>query len=342
MSFSMDLPSIWFLLVGALFMGYAMLDGFDLGVGALHLLSKGDTERRLMINSIGPVWDGNEVWLVTAGGALFAAFPEVYATVFSGFYLAFMLFVFSLIFRAVAIEFRSKQPMAWWRSTWDVSFSVASIVGSLLVGVALGNLARGIPLAADHEYVGTFLDLLNPYALLVGLNTLALFTMHGNIYVLLKTEGVLRDRARRWVPWTIGFFVCLYVTTTLVTLFTQPHMVRPYERQPLFAIVPFLTLLAVANIPRAVYHGREFRALLSSAAAMAGLLALFGIGMYPNIVFSTSDPAHSLHVYNASSSTSTLGNMLIIAGIGMPLVLTYTVAIYRIFRGKVQLTENSY
>ncbi len=342
MIFSFDLPSIWFLLVGALFMGYAVLDGFDLGVGALHLFARGDTERRLMINSIGPVWDGNEVWLVTAGGALFAAFPEVYATVFSGFYLAFMAFVFSLIFRAVAIEFRSKQPMAWWRGAWDVSFSLASVVGSILVGVALGNIARGIPLAADHEYTGTFLGLLNPYALMVGVTTLALFTMHGNIYVLLKTEGALQDRARRWVRWTIGAFVCLYVSTTLVTLFTQTHMVRPFEQQPLFAVVPFLTLLAVANIPREVVRGREFRALLSSAAAMLGLLSLFGIGLYPNLVFSTSNPAHSLVVYNASSSTRTLTIMLVIAGIGMPLVLTYTIAIYRIFRGKVKLTENSY
>jgi cytochrome d ubiquinol oxidase subunit II len=342
MSFAFDLPSVWFLLVGVLFMGYAVLDGFDLGVGALHLFSRTDTERRIMINSIGPVWDGNEVWLVTAGGALFAAFPEVYATVFSGFYLAFMLFVFSLIFRAVAIEFRSKQPMAWWRGAWDVSFSVASVVGSLLVGVALGNIARGIPLAADHEYAGTFLGLLNPYALLVGVTTVALFAMHGNIYVLLKTEGALRERAQRWVRWTIALFVTCYVTTTLVTLLTQPHMVRPYLRQPLFALVPFATLLAVANIPREVVHGRELRALLSSAAAMMGLLALFGIGMYPHIVYSPVDPAHSLLVYNAASSTRTLTLMLIIAGIGMPLVLGYTVAIYRIFRGKVKLTENSY
>ncbi len=342
MSFVFDLPSIWFLIVGALFTGYAILDGFDLGVGALHLLSKGDTERRLMINSIGPVWDGNEVWLVTAGGALFAAFPEVYATVFSGFYLAFMAFVFSLIFRAVAIEFRSKQPMGWWRSLWDVSFSGASVVGSLLVGVALGNIARGIPLAADHEYTGTFLGLLNPYALMVGVTTVSLFAMHGNIYVLLKTEGELHERARNWVRWTIGFFVGMYVTTTLVTLFSVPHMVRPYQLQPLFAVVPLLTLMAVANIPREVYHGRDFRALLSSAAAMVGLLSLFGIGMYPNIVYSTSNPAHSLVVYNASSSTGTLTTMLIIAGVGMPLVLGYTVAIYRIFRGKVKLTENSY
>jgi len=342
MSFSLDLPSIWFLLVGVLFMGYAVLDGFDLGVGALHLFSRGDTERRLMINSIGPVWDGNEVWLVTAGGALFAAFPEVYATVFSGFYLAFIFFVFALIFRAVAIEFRSKQPMAWWRSAWDVSFSVASVVASLLLGVALGNLARGIPLAANHEYAGTFLGLVNPYALLVGFTTLALFTMHGNIYVLVKTDGDLRDRARRWARWTIGSFVVLYLATTLVTLLTQPHLARPFERQPLLAVIPVLTLVAVANVPREVFRGREVRALLSSSVATVGLLTLFGMGLYPNLVLSTSDPATSLGVYNASSSPGTLTIMLIIAGIGMPLVVTYTVAIYHIFRGKVSLSDNSY
>src|SRR5579864_6656713 len=158
-----DLNTIWFILVGILFTGYALLDGFDLGIGALHLFAKKDEERRLLLNAIGPVWDGNEVWLVTGGGALFAAFPNVYATVFSGFYLAFMLLLVALIFRAVAIEFRSKQPMKWWRTIWDVSFSVSSIVSSFLVGVAMGNIAWGIPLSADHEYAGTFLGLLKPF-----------------------------------------------------------------------------------------------------------------------------------------------------------------------------------
>src|SRR5271154_2027303 len=182
-----DLNTIWFILVGVLFTGYAILDGFDLGIGALHLFTKTDEERRIMLNTIGPVWDGNEVWLVTGGGALFAAFPEVYATVFSGFYLAFMLLLVALIFRAVAIEFRSKQPMKWWRDLWDVSFSVSSIVSSLLVGIAMGNIAWGIPLSGDHEYAGAFLGLLNPFPLMLGVTALALFMMHGSIYIVLKT-----------------------------------------------------------------------------------------------------------------------------------------------------------
>src|SRR5437868_6198012 len=183
----MDLHLIWFILVGVLFAGYAILDGFDLGVGALHLFAKGDNERRLMINSIGPVWDGNEVWLVTGGGALFAAFPEAYATLASGFYLAVFLLIFALIFRAIAIEFRSKQESPFWRQSWDVAFSVASILSALLFGIVIGNLVWGIPLGADKEFQGTFLGLLHPYALLTGVMVVSVCMMHGAIYVVLKT-----------------------------------------------------------------------------------------------------------------------------------------------------------
>ncbi len=176
-----DLNTIWFILVGILFTGYAMLDGFDLGIGALHLFTQDDSERRVMLNAIGPVWDGNEVWLVTGGGALFAAFPNVYATVFSGFYLALILLLASLIFRAVAIEFRSKQPMRWWRQMWDVGFSAGSLLSALLLGVALGNIAWGVPIDDRGEFAGTFLGLLKPYPVLVGVTTVALFMMHGAI-----------------------------------------------------------------------------------------------------------------------------------------------------------------
>ena len=164
----LDLNTIWFILIGVLFTGYAMLDGFDLGVGALHLFTKNDEERRVMLNAIGPVWDGNEVWLVTGGGALFAAFPNVYATVFSGFYLAFVLLLVALIFRAVAIEFRSKQPMRWWRQMWDIGFSAGSILSSLLIGVAMGNIAWGIPIDDRGEFAGTFWSLLHPYRAAAG------------------------------------------------------------------------------------------------------------------------------------------------------------------------------
>jgi len=342
MEFSFDLNTIWFALVGVLFAGYAILDGFDLGVGAIHLMTKTDTERRTMINAIGPVWDGNEVWLVTGGGALFAAFPEVYATSFSGFYMAMMLLLFGLIFRAVAIDFRSKQPMTWWRSFWDVSFSVSSIVSSLLIGIALGNIAWGIPLDSSKEFIGSFWGLLHPYALLVGVTTVALFAMHGAIYVVLKTEGELQEKIRSRVNSFIIIFVICYVLTTFATLMYLPHMTANLKAFPILFIVPVLNALAVANIPREIHHGREFRAFLSSCAAIAALLTLFGIGMYPNLILSNPEVANSLNIYNSASSQKTLKIMLTIAIIGMPMVLAYTIAIYRIFRGKVKLEATSY
>lgn len=338
----LDLNVIWFLLVGILLTGYAMLDGFDLGIGAIHLFTKKDEERRILLNAIGPVWDGNEVWLVVGGGALFAAFPNVYATAFSGFYLAFILLLFSLIFRAVAIEFRSKQPMKLWRTFWDVSFSVASISSSFLIGVALGNIAWGIPLTAEGEFGGNFASLLRPYPILLGVTTVALFAMHGAIYGVLKTEGELHDKIRLWVNKAIIFFVICYVTTTMATLLYIPHMTVLMKQFPVFFIIPILNMLAIANIPREIHHRRDFRAFLSSCAAMAALMALFGIGMFPNLIVSNPIPELSLNIYNAASSQKTLWIMLIIALIGMPLVLAYTVTIYWIFRGKVKLESTSY
>ncbi len=339
MELALDLNTIWFLLVGVLFIGYAVLDGFDLGVGALHLFTKTDEERRLMLNSIGPVWDGNEVWLITAGGALFAAFPHVYATAFSGFYTAFMLLLMVLIFRAVAIEFRSKRPGGRWRSTWDVLFSIASIFIAFLAGVALGNIVQGIPIGPDKEYAGGFWTLINPYALLVGITTVSLFVMHGSIYLVLKTEGDMQDKAKRWAKRTVPAFIILYVILTAVTLTLVPHMTTRFEHFPPLLLAPALTILAIANIPREVTHERHFRAFLSSGAAIAGLLALFGIGLYPTILFSSTAAEFSLNIYNASSSQKTLKIMFIIAAIGMPFVLAYTGSIYWIFRGKVKLDD---
>lgn len=338
----MDLNIIWFILVGILLGGYAILDGFDLGIGSLHLLTKTDEERRIMINSIGPVWDGNEVWLVTGGGALFAAFPEVYATVFSGFYTAFILLLFVLIFRAVAIEFRSKEPMKWWRNMWDAAFSVSSIIIPLLMGVALGNIAIGIPLNAEKEFAGSFLGLLNPFALLVGITTVALFMMHGSIYGVMKTEGKMQDKIRSWVNNTIIFFVICYVTTTMATLIYYPHMVNHFKQYPALFILALLNMLAIANIPREIYHRREFNAFLSSCASILALLGLFAIGIFPNMVLSSTDPANSLNIYNAASSQKTLSIMLTVAIIGIPFVLGYTASIYWIFRGKVKLDATSY
>ncbi|MFQ3587449.1 MAG: cytochrome d ubiquinol oxidase subunit II, partial [Fimbriimonadaceae bacterium] len=237
MSYPFDLQIAWWVLVGVLLIGYAILDGFDLGVGILYLFSKTDQQRRILLNAIGPVWDGNEVWLIVGGGALFAAFPDVYATVFSGFYTPFMLLLTALIFRAVAIEFRSKRESPKWRARWDASFSVASLLIALLTGVALGNIALGIPLDAQHEYVGGFFNLLNPYALIMGITTVALFSLHGAIYTVLKTEGELQEMAKKWMFGCVIFFAFFYIVLTMSTFLFVPHMVENFRTNPALLVV---------------------------------------------------------------------------------------------------------
>jgi cytochrome d ubiquinol oxidase subunit II len=339
---SLDLNTTWFILIGVLFTGYAMLDGFDLGVGALHLFTRTDEERRIMLNAIGPVWDGNEVWLVTGGGALFAAFPNVYATVFSGFYLAFVLLLVALIFRAVAIEFRSKQPMDWWRQMWDIGFSAGSVLSSLLIGVAMGNIAWGIPLDERGEFAGSFWSLLGPYPLLLGVTTVALFAMHGAIYALMKTEGELHARLRGWINNCIIFFIICYGITTMATLLYVPHMAARVRANPWLFSIALVNMLAIANIPREIHRGHDWHAFVSSCVAMIALMGLFGLEMYPNLILSNPAAANSLNIHNGSSSPRTLAIMLTIALMGLPVVLAYTVSIYWIFRGKVKLGKMSY
>lgn len=338
----MDLNEIWYCLIGVLLTGYAILDGFDLGVGILHPLHKDDLSRRISLNSIGPVWDGNEVWLVTGGGALFAAFPEVYATVFSGFYLALILLLFALVFRAVAIEFRSKQPMHWWRSMWDWSFSIASMAAPLLFGVAMGNMVQGIPLNERHNFAGSFISLLNPYALLMGVTTVALFAMHGAIYLCMKTEGTVHANVRRWIRPAMLIFIICYVVLTLATVMYVPNISKAVSDQPMFIVIVVMSILTMANIPREIAKGRDVRAFISSSATIILMMTLFAASMFPTMVLSSPNEANSLTIYNAASSSKTLGIMLIICLIGMPMVLTYTLSIYWIFRGKVKITPTSY
>lgn len=225
---------------------------------------------------------------------------------------------------------------------WDISFCASSVVASLLVGTALGNIISGIPLGPDHEFMGSFLGLLRPYPLLVGVTTLALFMMHGAIYALMKTEGQLHDMIRGWINNTIILFIILYAITTMATLTFYPHMVENLKKYPVLFIIPVLNMLAIANIPREIHFGRDFRAFFSSCASIAALLTLFAIGIYPNLVISSPDFANSLNIYNSASTQKTLQTMLIIAIIGMPFVISYTISIYWIFRGKVKLNESSY
>ncbi|MEO8210758.1 MAG: cytochrome d ubiquinol oxidase subunit II [bacterium] len=338
----MDLNTIWFILIIIILAGYAILDGFDFGVGILHLFNKGDEHRRMSVNSIGPLWDGNEVWLVVGGGALFAAFPEVYATVFSGFYNAFIILLMMLIFRGVAIEFRSKSENAKWRKIWDVCFSLGSLGAALLFGIALGNLARGVPLDERKNVAGGFIDMLNPYSVLVGLTAVSLLTLHGAIYLIMKTEGGMRENINKQIKKLIFIFITLYVITTISTFIYQPHLLNVFKENIWLVIIPISSLLLVLNIPREIHLQREFKAFLSSSGTIALLIGLVAIGIFPNLVYSDPNPQNSLNIYNSASTKSTLTTMLIIACIGAPLVISYTIIVYWIFRGKVKLDKHSY
>ncbi|MCX8108242.1 MAG: cytochrome d ubiquinol oxidase subunit II [Verrucomicrobiae bacterium] len=337
-----DLNTAWFIIIAILFTGYAVLDGFDLGVGALHLFVKNDSDRRIMLNSIAPVWDGNEVWLVTGGGALFAAFPNVYATVFSGFYSALIALLVALILRAVAIEFRSKMENPGWRRLWDASFSVGSVASMFLLGVALGNIAMGVPLDQHGEYVGGFWSLLRPYPILVGVSGMAILTMHGLSYALLKTNGDLQSKLRSWVPRMVVLSAACYAALAVATFLSASHLTARFKANPWLFGILILGGIAIGNVLRETRRRREKSAFLSSCTVVIALLALFAVGMYPNLVPSRPNPEYSLTIHNASSSHKTLSLMLIIALVGMPLVLLYTIAIYRIFRGKVKLDRTSY
>lgn len=336
------LALIWFGLLGLLLIGYAILDGFDLGVGILHPIAKTDEHRRIMMNSIGPLWDGNEVWLVTFGGALFAAFPNAYATVFSAFYVAFMLLLFALIFRAVSLEFRSKTERRAWRRLWDFGFFGSSLLAAFLFGVAGGNLMLGLPMDQRLVVRQPVLDQLSPYPVVVGLLTVLLFTMHGAIFLYLKTEDGLQRQAERWIWRAFGLFLIVYMLTTMYTLVEVPRAIENFRHHPWLWIVPMLNVLAIANIPRAMFKKQPAYAFASSCATIAALAALFAAAIFPNLVPSSTNADWSLTVYTARSSQKTLGIMLLIALIGMPCVLSYTAVVYWVFRGKVKLDHSSY
>lgn len=330
------LRNIWFALIGVLLAGYSVLDGLDLGVGALlPFLAKNEDERRLLIRSIGPVWDGNEVWLLTGGGALFAAFPHAYATVFSGFYLALMLVLFSLILRAVSLEFRAHSARR--KGFWEAAFVGGSVIPALLFGVALGNVVGGVPIDARMEYAGNFFTLLRPLPLVFGLLGLAAFLLQGSTWAALKTTGGLQARARRTARTMAAATGLLYFISFVAVWIYLPGALR---RVPawIFAVLVWSSLgLVVAAINRR----RDGRAFLLSSCAFLSLWGTVGAIHYPDLVRAI-DPALSLTITNTSSSALTLKVMLVIALIGMPLVIGYTIFAYRVFKGKVELDGPGY
>lgn len=322
------LETIWFALVGVLLAGYAVLDGYDLGAGTLYpFLGKSEEDKTAIRHGIGPFWDANEVWLLTGGGALFAAFPLVYATVFSGFYLALMLVLWALILRAVAVEFRGRDPQ--WAGKWDVAFFLGSVLPALLFGVAAGNIVRGVPLAADGEFAGNFFTLLNPYALVAGVTGLALFVTHGANWIALTAEGSLQERARAVARKGIPVAALLVAALAGATALFAPTAFSATIGNPLGWVFGTLSFAGLFG----AYYGNGKRsdllALGGTGVTLVGLVGLMATAIFPALVPSLAGSAGSaLTIYNAASSQLTLTVMLIVALIGVPIMLGYTAFVY--------------
>jgi len=326
-----NLQSLWFVLILVLFMGYSLLDGFDLGVGALlHLLGKNKKEKDILINSIGPVWDGNEVWLITGGGALFAAFPQAYATAFSGFYLAMMLVLFSLIFRAVSMEFRAHDEKH--ARLWEIAFSAGSGLAALLFGVALGNVVFGVPLDTKMEFAGNFFTLLRPVPLLFGLAGLCAVLMQGAAYAIMKTEAGLQERAYQ----ISKIIIIAYFILTVVFAFVLAAVFPGLGNKTLFRIGLGISALSLAWLYIIIRRKNEKLVFWVSSLSFTGLWLMTAAAHYPNLIKASNNPAFSITIFNGSTGMLTLKLMSVIALIGMPIVICYTIFVYRIFKGKTK------
>ena len=333
----MDLNIVWFILITVLFIGYFFLEGFDYGVGILlPYLGKDDKSRRMIINTIGPHWDGNEVWLLTAGGAIFAAFPNWYATMFSGFYLALFLMLIGLIVRAMAFEFRSKDESPAWRARWDWAIFIGSFIPALLWGVALANIVRGVPIDQNMNYTGGFWNLLNPYALVGGLASLSLFTLHGAIFLSLKLNGQIKENVQSlskkiWIAATLFLFLFVIYSYFETDIFTGKG-INP-------GLVPVFAGLAILSVYFLLQKGSMGWAfVMTSLTIVFATLTLF-MGLFPRVMISSTNPEWSLTIYNASSSPYTLQIMTIVAAIFVPIVLLYQGWTYTVF--KKRITEES-
>ena len=325
----LNLETLWFVLIGVLWIGFFFLEGFDFGVGILlPFIGKDDTDRRVMINTIGPTWDANEVWLLTAGGAMFAAFPEWYATMFSGFYLAFFVLLVALIVRGVAFEYRSKNPTSEWRTMWDSAIFIGSAVPAFLFGVAFGNLVRGMEIDAAGEYVGGFWALLNPYSLAMGVASFVLFTLHGALFLSMKAKGDVYERA-------VAIAKPLSIAATAVMAITMIWSYVQADGGAIPGLLPVAAIVLLGVVVWLVYSKLFAWAFVFTGLTIVTTVAAIFIGMYPNVMTSTIDPAYSLTVFNASSTTMTLRIMSVVALIFVPIVLGYQSWSYWVFRKRV-------
>lgn len=335
----MDLNILWFILITVLFIGFFFLEGFDYGVGALvPILGKDDDERRVVLNTIGPFWDGNEVWLITAGGAMFAAFPHVYATMFSGWYLALFLILLALILRATGIEFRSQKPSLSWRKKWDAVIAISSILSAILWGVAVSNLVIGVPIDADMQYAGSFFTLLRPFCLVGGVMLALIFLYHGACYLMLKAgDQAVLERAQG-VAEKLGIPMIVVTVVWVVWAFFASTMFENVLAIVFVALAAVLMILSVL-FTKKYASGKAFICIgLAIACCVAGVFA----GMFPNIMISTIDPAYSLDIYNAASSPKTLSFMTKVALTLVPVVLAYQIWSFYVFRARVTKKKLKY
>lgn len=328
------IQTLWFIVLGAMLVGYAVLDGFDLGVGTLHLfIGRTRDERARIIDTIGPIWNGNEVWLLAAGGAMVVAFPTLYAASFSGFYLALMLVLWLLILRGLALEFRHQVDNALWVQAWDAAFACSSLLLSLLFGVAIGNVLRGVPLDADGHFQGSFALMLNPFAVLGGVLGVVALAMHGAAWLALKTTGDLQTRARRALRPLVWATLVVIAAFVAASFYVRPDFTRNFGSMPWLAIVPLAGLASIAGLLR--FAGRDdVRAFASSAGIIVSLLGSAAAGLYPTLLPALPGSAHAgLDIYNASSPEGSMRIALAIYLVGMLIVAAYLVRIYRVWRG---------
>ncbi len=331
----MDLQNIWFFLWGLLWAVYFISDGFDFGVGTLlPFLAKNDEEKRVMYNSMGPLWDGNEVWLITAGGVTFAAFPQVYAVMFSSLYSALMLILFALILRGVSFEFRHQIESPGWKKIWDSCMFIGSVLPAILFGAAFANIFRGIPIDGEGIYHGTLLTLLNPYGLLGGVLFLCFFLVHGSIWLAIKSEGDLHERAKAAAS-KLWIVLLAAAVVFLIASYFATNLYANYLASPALFLVIIVTVLALLGIRFYLSKGALWKAWFSSAVTIIGATFYGVIGLFPNMFPSSMDAAFSLTAYNASSSQLTLKIMLVVALIFVPIVLIYQIWAYNLFKDKV-------
>ncbi len=336
------LETIWFVLWGLLWAVYFMLDGFDLGLGALMpVLAKNDSEKRIIYNSIGPFWDGNEVWLLTAGGVTFAAFPATYAVMFSALYSALMLVLFALILRGVSLEFRGKVENRAWKAVWDASMVIGSFLPALLLGVAFANIFRGIPIDADGVYHGTLFTLLNPYGIIGGILFLLLFLVHGSVWLAAKSEGELQKRAGAAAA-TLWPVLLSSAVVFLVTTWFSTRLYDNYMSAPILFIIPVLAVAGLLMTRLSIGKQAWWRAWFASSLTIVSA-TFFGVaGLYPNLLPSSLSPAFSMTIHNSASSPLTLKIMLGVALTAVPIVILYQAWVYNLFKGKVTGKEAAF